>query len=113
MLRRSGIVIPQPPAGAWMRLGIFLDAGERGVQSSADVGLLTNPKAPRASPCCRVLVEGDDLHRDVTSRRILLQMGSTRSSPACRQEDIQRHRGGWELAGKIESFGAARGDEDF
>ena len=60
-----------------------------------------------------VLVQGKHLHWNVPSRRILLQVVEHRPAQHVGQEDVQRNRGGMELAGQGESFRAAQGYKNF
>ncbi len=58
-----------------------------------------------------VLVERDDLHRDVPRQRILLELAEHGPAQHVGQEHVERHRGRLELLGEIERVGAARGDQ--
>ncbi len=58
-----------------------------------------------------VLVERDDLHRDVPGQRIVLELAQHGPAQHVRQEHVERDRGRLVLLGEIERFGAARGDQ--
>ncbi len=69
---------------------------------SAVVGLVTKEKAPDAKSVLAVLVERDDLHRNVPGQRILLELAEHRPSQHVGQEDVERDRRRLELLGEVE-----------
>ncbi len=75
---------------------------------SVVVGLVTKEKAPLRQRVLAVLVERDDLHRNVPGQRVLLELAEHRPAQHVRQEHVERDRGRLELLGKIERVGAAR-----
>ena len=60
-----------------------------------------------------VFIKRDDLHGDVTRRRILLQITEHRPTQHVGQENVKRDSGGPELARQGQGIGAAHGHEDF
>ena len=58
-----------------------------------------------------VLVQRDDLHRDVPRQRIVLELAQHGPAQHVRQEHVERDRRRLELLGEIQRFGAARGDQ--
>ena len=76
------------------------------------VGLLTKENAPRAKRVLAVLVERDDLHRDVPGQRVVLELAQHGPAQHVRQEHVERHGGRLELLGQIERLGAAVGNQD-
>ena len=58
-----------------------------------------------------ILVERDDLHRDVPRLRILLQLAEHGPAEHVGQEDVERHRGRPVLARQRQRVGAARRDQ--
>ena len=58
-----------------------------------------------------VLVERDDLHRDVPRQRIVLELAQHGPAEHVRQEHVERDRGRLVLLGELERLGAARGDQ--
>ena len=58
-------------------------------------------------PVLAVLVERDDLHRDVAGQRVLLELAEHVPAQHVGQEHVERHRGRLILLGKIERVGAA------
>ena len=75
---------------------------------SVVVGLVTNEKAPLAKRVLPVLVERDDLHRDVPGQRVLLELAQHRPAEHVGQEHVERHRRRLELLGEVERVGAPR-----
>src|SRR5215468_1257650 len=60
-----------------------------------------------------ILVERDDLHRDMTRKRIELELAQHRPSEHVGQEDVERNRGWLELPREFDSIGAKRCDQHF
>ena len=58
-----------------------------------------------------VLVERDDLHRDVAQRRVLLELAEHRPAEHVGQEDVERDRRRAVLARERQRLGAARRDQ--
>ena len=58
-----------------------------------------------------ILVQRDDLDRDVTRQRIVLQLAQHGPAEHVRQEHVERDRGRLELLGEIQRFCAACGDQ--
>ena len=54
-----------------------------------------------------VLVERDDLHRDVPGQRVLLELAQHGPAQHVGQEDVERDRGRLVLLGELERVGAA------
>ena len=54
-----------------------------------------------------ILVERDDLHRDVPRQRVLLELAEHGPAEHVGQEHVERHRGRLILLGEIERIGAA------
>ena len=75
------------------------------------VGLVTNENAPRAKPVLAILVERDDLHRNVPGQRVLLELAQHGPAQHVGQEHVERHRGRLVLLGEIERVGAAHRDQ--
>ncbi len=59
-----------------------------------------------------VLVERDDLHRDVPGQRVLLELAQHRPAQHVGQEHVERNRGRLVLLRQLERVGAAHGDQD-
>ena len=59
-----------------------------------------------------VLVEGDDLHRNVPRRRILLELAQHGPSEHVGQEHVERHGGRLVLACERQRVGAAHRHQD-
>ena len=55
-----------------------------------------------------ILVQRDDLNRDMPGQRIVLELAQHRPAEHVGQEDVERDGGRLELLGKIQRFGAAR-----
>ena len=58
-----------------------------------------------------VLVERDDLHRNVPGQRIVLELAQHGPAEHVGQEHVERDRGRLELLGELERLGAARRDQ--
>ena len=58
-----------------------------------------------------VFIERDDLHRDVTRERVLLELAEHGPAQHVRQEHVERHCCRQVLLGEIERIGPARRDQ--
>ena len=94
-------------------LGVLLDLRQRRADPFGRRRLADIRKRAAGERMLAVLVQRDDLHRNVSRQRIMLQLTQHRPAEHVRQENIERHRGGLELLGEIEGVGTARRDQDF
>ncbi len=84
------------------RRGVFLDARQRRVDAFGRRRLGDEREGAARQRVLAVLVERDDLHRDVPRQRILLELAQHRPAQHVGQEHVERDRGRLELLGKIE-----------
>src|SRR6185312_9132339 len=91
--------------------GVFLDPDERFADPFGRRWLVDEGKRAARERMLLVLVEGDDLHRDVTRERVLLQLAENGPAEHVGQEHIERNRGRLELLCKLERIDPARGDQ--
>ena len=102
----GGIVLDhQQPLAA--RLGIFLDAVEHRLDAFGRHRLGDEGERAAGEAVLAVLVQRDDLHRNVAGQRIVLELAQHRPAQHVGQEDVERDRGRLELLGEIERVGAA------
>ena len=86
---------------------VLLDARQRGVDAFGRRRLGDEGEGAARQRVLAVLVERDDLHRDVPRQRVLLELAQHRPAQHVGQEHVERHRGRLELLGQIERIGAA------
>ena len=98
----------QPPAA---RLGEFLDLRERVGDAFRRRRLVDEGEGAARKPVLAVLVERDDLHRDVPGQRILLELAEHVPAQHVGQEHVERHRGRLVLLGEVERVGAAHREQ--
>ena len=89
------------------RLGEFLDARERLVDAFARGRLVDEGEGAARETVLAVLVERDDLYRDMPGERILLELAEHVPAQHVGQEHVERHRGRLILLGEIERIVAA------
>ena len=99
----------QQPLAA--RRGVFLDARERRVDAFGRGRLGDEREGAARQRVLAVLVERDDLHRDVPRQRVLLELAEHRPAQHVGQEHVERDRGRLELLGQVERIGAAHRDQ--
>ena len=73
--------------------GIFLDTGQRRVQSLRRGGFCDEGERAAGQAVVPVLVQREHLHRNVAGCRILLQLVQDRPAQHVGQEHVQRDRG--------------------
>ena len=93
------------------RRGVFLDARQRRVDALGGGRLGDEGEGAARERVLAVLVERDDLHRDVPGQRVLLELAQHRPAQHVGQEHVERDRGRLELLGEIERVGAAHRDQ--
>ena len=93
------------------RLGVLLDPRDRGLDALGGGRLGDERERAARQRMLAVLVERDDLHRDVAGERILLELAQHRPAEHVGQEHVERHRGRLELLGEIERVDAAHRDQ--
>ncbi len=106
-----GIVLDDEQALA-SRLGIFLDARQRGFQPLGRRRLGDEREGAARQPVLAILVEGDDLHRNVPRLGVLLELAKHRPAQHVGQEDVERDGARPILAGQRQRLGAARRHQD-
>ena len=90
---------------------VFLDARQRGFDALGGRRLGHEGERAARQRVLAVLVERDDLHRNVPGQRILLELAQHRPAQHVGQEHVERHRGRLELLGEVERIGAAHRDQ--
>ena len=102
----GGVVLDDQQAFA-ARLRVILDP--RKAASSLRASSVGDE---RESAACEavlpILVEGDDLHRDMTGKRVLLELAEHIPAQHVRQEHIERYRGRLILPGRASSASSPR-----
>ena len=93
------------------RLGVFLDARQRVFETFRRRRLGHERECAARESVPPVLVERDDLHRDVAGCRVLLELAQHRPAEHVGQEHVERNCGRLVLLGEIQRLGAARGDQ--
>ena len=87
----GGVVLDdQQPLAARRRVG--LDAGDRRLEPFGGRRLVDERERAARQPVLAILVERDDLHRDVPRLGILLQLAEHRPAEHVGQEHVERHR---------------------
>ena len=84
---------------------------ERGVDAFGRGRLGDEREGAARQRVLAILVERDDLHRDVARQRVLLELAEHGPTQHVGQEHVERHRGRLVLLGQIERVGAARRDQ--
>ena len=84
---------------------------ERGVDAFGRGRLGDEREGAARQRVLAVLVERDDLHRDVAGQRVLLELAQHRPAQHVGQEHVERDRGRLELLGELERVGAAHRDQ--
>ena len=106
----GGIVLDDQQALA-PRLRVVLDARQRRLEAFGRRRLGHEGEGAAREPVLAVLVERDDLHRDVARERVLLELAQHRPAEHVGQEHVERDRGRLVLLGELERLGAAHGDQ--
>ena len=89
------------------RRGIFLDAAEGGLDTFRGGRLGDEGECAAGQAMLLVLVQGDDLDRDVPRQRVLLELAQHAPAQHVGQEDVERYRRRLVLLGEFERVGAA------
>ena len=89
------------------RLGEFLDARQRLVDAFARGRLVDEGEGAAGKPVLAILVERDDLHRNMPGQRVLLELAQHVPAQHVGQEHVERDRGRLILLGEIERIVAA------
>ena len=89
------------------RLGKLLDAGQRVVDALARRRLVDERERAARQAVLTVLVERDDLHRNMPRQRILLELAEHVPAQHVGQEHVERNRRRLILFGEIERIVAA------
>ena len=84
---------------------------ERGLDALGRGRLGDERERAARQPVLAVLVERDDLHRNVPRQRVLLELAEHGPAQHVGQEHVERHRGRLELLGEVERIGAAHRDQ--
>ena len=95
---------------AW--LGILHDLGQRRADPFGRGWLADIRKCAAGQGMLTVFVQCDDLNRNVPCQRVMFQLTEHGPAEHVGQEDIERYRGGLELLGEIQGFGAAGRAQD-
>ena len=93
------------------RLGIRLDTRQFAFQMLLGGGLGHERKCAARQPMLTILVERDDLHRDMPGQRILFELAQHAPAQHVGQEYIERHRRGLILLRQFDRISAARGKQ--
>ena len=93
------------------RLREILDLRERFGNALARRRLGDEGEGAARKPVLAILVERDDLHRDVPGQRVLLELAQHGPAEHVGQEHVERHRRRLVLLGKIERIVAAHRDQ--
>ncbi len=109
-LFRRIILHDQQPLAAG--LGVFLDLRQRRAHAFGRGRLVDKGKRAARQRVLAVLVERDDLDRDVPGQRVVLELAEHGPAQHVGQEDIERDRSRLELLGEIQRLRAARGNQD-
>ena len=97
----GAVVLHQQTLAA--RLGVFLDARQGGFDTLGRGRLGDEREGAARQAVLAVLVERDDLHRDVPRERVLLELAEHVPPQHVGQEDVERDRGRLILLGEIEA----------
>ena len=89
------------------RLGKLLDPRQRLVDAFGRRRLGDEGEGAAGKSVLAILVERDDLHRDMPRQRILLELAQHRPAQHVGQEDVERYRRRLILLGEIERIVAA------
>ena len=108
LLRRIVLDDQQPLAP---RLGVILDPRQRRSEILGRARLSDEGEGAARKTVLAVLVERDDLHRNMPRCRILLQLAQHGPAQHVRQEDIERDGGRLIFAGKRQRLAAAHRDQ--
>src|SRR5205085_2336814 len=109
--RLGGVVFDNQEAlAAW--LYVVLDPRQRGLEVLRRAWLVDKGEGAAGEPVLAVLVERDDLHRDVSRCRVLLQLAQHGPAQHVGQEDVERDRCRLIFAGEGEGLRAAHRDQD-
>ena len=107
----GGVVFDNQEAlAAW--LYVVLDPRQRGLEVLRRAWLVDKGEGAAGEPVLAVLVERDDLHRDVSRCRVLLQLAQHGPAQHVGQEDVERDRCRLIFAGEGEGLRAAHRDQD-
>ena len=109
-LFRLVVLDDQQPLAA--RLGVFLDLRQRFRDALGRGRLVDKGERAARERMLAVLVQRDDLHRNVPGKRVVLELAQHGPAEHVGQEHVERHRGGLILLGKIECLGATRRNQN-
>ena len=102
-----GLIVLDDQQALAARLGEFLDARERLVDAFARRRLVDEGEGAAGQPVLAILVERDDLHRNMPGQRVLLELAEHVPAQHVGQEHVERNRGRLVLLGEIERIVAA------
>ena len=102
-----GLVVLDDQQALAARLREFLDPRQRLGDAFARRRLGDEGEGAARQPVLAVLVERDDLHRDMPGQRVLLELAEHVPAQHVGQEHVERHRGRLILLGEIERVVAA------
>jgi len=100
-----GLVVLHHQKALAPRLGVFLDASERGLHAFGGRRLGHERERAAGKAVLAILVERDDLNRNMPGERILLELAQNRPAQHVGQEHVERHRRGLVLLGEVEGIG--------
>ena len=95
------------------RLRIFLDARKRSAHPFGAGRLGDEGERAAGQAVLTILIDSDDLHRDMARLRVLLELAQHRPTQHVRQKHVERHRRGTILVRQVERIFAARRDQHF
>src|SRR5579862_1775128 len=102
-----GLVVLDNQEALSARLRKLLDLGKRVRDAFAGRGLGDEGECTTRQSVLAILVQGDDLHRDMPGQRALLELTEHVPAQHVREENVERHCGRLILLGKIECIVAA------
>src|SRR6516225_1569745 len=102
----GGIVLDNEEALA-ARFGIFLDLRKRGTDAFGRCRLVDERERPAGQRVLPILIQGNDLDRDVPRQWIVLELAQHSPAKHVRQEYVERDCGRLILLGEFERFGTA------
>ena len=94
------------------RLRVFLDAGESRLHAFGGGRLGDEGERTAGETVLAILVQGDDLHRDVPRQRVLLELAEHGPAQHVGKEYVERDGGRLVLLGEIERVGSPHRDQD-
>ncbi len=106
-----GLVVLDDQQALAPRLGIGLDPSKRLPEAIGRGRLGQEREGATGQPVLAIFVEGDDLHRNMAGRGILLELAQHRPAEHVGQKNIERDGGRPVLVRELERFGATHRDD--